>query len=465
MRPGHPAPGGGQMHATPPPMLSSPGLAPFDTNPAPAYLAVRRAVLPGFGALAVLVLGFGFWAWLIPIAGAVIAPGQVEVVQSRQVIQHPHGGVVADILVVEGERVAAGSLLLRLEDAALAAELALVESALHDLRARRARLEAERDNDTTIALPTGFASGHPDDLAAVIVRLPQQHRLFQARRETAAQLLTQLDHRSDQLRAQLRGLDAQGRAVAAQRDIVARELTTQEALHDGGLVPANRLLALRREAARLDGAAAEIDSQRTATRALEAQVAIESARIGAERREAAETALEELAPREAELVQRRRALRQRTDRLEIRAPVGGVVHGLQITTPRGVLRAAEPAMEIVPQDRPLVVAARIEPTDIDRIFAGQKARLAFPALDRRTTPELSGTVTLVSADTFFDRSLGASFYRAEIAIDPAEASRLGDGVLRPGMPVEVFVTTRPRSLFAYLLRPLSDYFAHALRED
>ena len=169
---------------------------------------------------------------------------------------------------------------------------------------------------------------------------------------------------------------------------------------------------------------------------------------------------------ELELAERRRTLRQQLDRLDIRAPVSGIVYGLQVFAEQSVIRPADPVMFLVPQDRPLVIATQGQLTDIDQIHVGQEVTLRFSAFDQRRTPELKGKVTLISADAFEDESTRASYYRAEVEMDEGEAEKLPeDMVLIPGMPVEAFVRTADRTPMGYLIKPMADYFAKAFRES
>ena len=184
------------------------------------------------------------------------------------------------------------------------------------------------------------------------------------------------------------------------------------------------------------------------------------------RREEAITRLRDLQYNELELSERRRTLTRQLDRLDIRAPVSGIVYGMQVFAPQSVVRPADPVMFLVPQDRPLVIATKVQPTDIDQINLGQEVTLRFSAFDQRRTPELLGTVTLVSADIFQDKTTGAAFYQAEVQLNAGEIEKLPkDMVLIPGMPVEAFVRTADRSPMDYLLKPLADYFAKAFRES
>ena len=184
------------------------------------------------------------------------------------------------------------------------------------------------------------------------------------------------------------------------------------------------------------------------------------------RREEAITRLRDLQYNALELSERRLTLRRQLNRLDIRAPVSGVIYGLQVYAEQSVIRPADPVMYLVPQDRPLVIATQVQINDIDQIRLGQEVTLRFSAFDQRRTPELKGKVTLVSADAFQDESSAVSYYRAEVEMDEGEMEKLPpDMTLIPGMPVEAFVRTADRSPMDYLVKPMADYFAKAFRES
>jgi len=196
------------------------------------------------------------------------------------------------------------------------------------------------------------------------------------------------------------------------------------------------------------------------------EIDIEVLKLGTKRREEAITRLRDLQFRELELQEQRRSLTERLSRLDIRAPVSGIVYGLQFFAPRSVVKPAEPVLFLVPQDRPLVIAAKVEPTNIDQIFIGQEVTLRFTAFDNRTTPELKGRVVKISADAFTDERSQASFYRSEITLLDGETDKLPKGAtLIPGMPVQAFIRTEDRTPLAYLVKPFTDYFAKAFRES
>lgn len=427
-------------------------------------ISMRRPVILGLAATLVLVAGFGVWATTTRIAGAIVAAGQIEVEQDRQVVQHPDGGVVEAILVSEGATVAAGDPLLRLDGAALRSELTIVEGQLSELAGRAARLTAERDGSATVDFP--------DDLLALAATSPEvaaqldgQRRLFEARKATLAEQRDLLTRRIGQIRAQSLGIAAQRAALVTQLDLVEQELASQQGLLDKGLAPAGTVLALQRERARLQGQLGELAAELARTEDQVTEIGIEISSLATRRREEAAAELRQIGPTTLELAERRRALAERIARLEIRAPVSGVVLGLQVTTPRAVLRPADPVLFVIPQDRPLVITARIAPIHIDEVAVGQAAELVFPAFSARDTPHLKGRVTLVSADALRDPQTGATHYTAELQLDDGELARLGDRVLLPGMPVEVFLQTGRRTPLAYLVKPFTDYFVRAFRES
>ncbi|MDO5705009.1 MAG: HlyD family type I secretion periplasmic adaptor subunit [Paracoccus sp. (in: a-proteobacteria)] len=418
------------------------------------------------GIISILVLfaGFGGWAALSRISGAVVASGQVEVQSSRQVVQHLDGGIVDEILVTDGETVAAGDPLIRLDGALLETELAIVEGQYFELLARRGRLEAERADATEISFPADLITA-ADTSPEVQALKEGQQSLFHARTDTITQSLDQLTKQSEQVAAQIDGLDAQEAALTRQRELLEQELVDQRSLLQKGLAQAPRVLALEREAARLDGQIGEIDANRAQAETRRTEIGIESLRITAARRETAETELRDQGYRELELAERRRGLTEQIARLEIRAPVSGVIHELQVRTPRSVIRPAEPLMYLVPQDRPLIIGARVAPINVDEVHPGQQVKLVFSAFSSRTTPEIDGKIIRVSPDAMMDEVTRMPYYRAEVTIPPGEMTKLGSLALIPGMPVEVFIQTGERSPISYLVKPLADYFNRAFREN
>ena len=460
-----PRPAAAPAQPTPPVEPPQPPAPPRPIAPPdPSRWSVRGAMIAGLAAIALLLGGFAVWAIQSRIAGAVVASGQVEVEQQRQVVQHPDGGVVEEILVKDGQSVEAGQTLMRLDGSLLRTEHAIVEGQYFEILARRGRLEAERADAETMEVPQQLldaASGN----AELQELVEGQRSLFETRRDTLRQSIEQLEKQSEQVRQQVDGIDAQIVALDRQRELIGEELEDQQSLLDRGLAQASRVLALEREAASLDGRLGELKASRAAAETRQTELDIQRLRLGAERREEAETELRDLGYRELELAERRRGLTEQIDRLDIRAPAAGVIYNLQVTTPRSVIRPADPVLYVIPQDRPLVVSARLATINVDEVQVGQPVVLRFSAFSSRTTPEIDGVLGRVSADALTDEATQMPYYRAEVTIPADQLEKLGDLALVPGMPVEVFIQTGERSPMDYLMKPLADYFNRAFRES
>ncbi len=423
-----------------------------------------RQLRTGLAVVLVLVGGFGAWAALASIAGAVVAPGRLKVEGERQIVQHLEGGVVSELLVDEGDEVQAGDVLVRLDATRIAAELAIVEGQLFEILARIGRLEAEQINapeplfdDELLQLAT--------EREAVARLVEGQRGLHVARLETIQRETEQLRERQTQIREEIRGSEAQRESLDRQLGFIEQELVDQRSLLDRGLTQASRVLSLEREKARLEGEIGTLTAQAAQLRGRITEIDIQLTGREATRREEAITELRDLRTSEAELRERRLSLRDQLDRLEVRAPRSGIVLGQTIFTVGAVVRPAEPIMYVVPTEEALVVEARIEPIHIDQVYPGQPARLRFSAFNQRTTPEVASTVLRVAPDALTDEATGVSYYPAELAISDDVLNELGELSLVAGMPVDAFIQTGERSPMSYLMRPMTDFFQRAWRED
>lgn len=413
----------------------------------------------GFSALAILVGVLGVWSVKARIAGAVVSRGMIQVESNRQVIQHPQGGVVGEILAKDGDQVQANDILIRLDDTLLRAELTIIERQLAEIRARRARLEAERDGANDIIMPDNLQEWSADKRAMI----EGQQRLFVARLESLSQEDDQLAEQITQARNQINGTEAQLTALKRQKELIESDLVDAQSLRKKGLTQASRVSALEREQASLAGDIGELKATIAQIRGQIAALDIQRIKLRTTRRENAISDISDLQYQEIELSQRRIASLETLSRLEIRAPVSGIVYGSKVFALRAVLSPAEPIMYVIPQDQPLVVVARIEAIHIDQVHVGQEVSLRFTAFDQRFTPEIFGQVARLSADVFTDEITGISYYSAELLPRKGELSKLGEQELLPGMPVEAFIKTAERSPLNYLAKPLTDYFNRALR--
>ena len=426
--------------------------------------SARLPLIFGFAAILLMVGGIGAWSLGTRIAGAVVAQGVVEVESERQVVQHPDGGVVGEIMARDGDPVTIGDVLIRFDDTFLLSELSIVERQLLEIHARKARLTAEQDGREVMDIPPP-----PEyrllDRDWVDGQIRGQMALFEARRLSLGQELEQLGEQRVQIDQQVDGIDAQLDALRKQLEIMAAERADLESLLERGLVQAGRVMELRRNEAGLEGDIGRLTAQVAEARTRQSSLTIEALKLTDSRREDAITRLRDLQYSEIELEERRLSLTERLARLDVKAPASGTVFGSQVFAVGGVVRAADPMMYIVPGDQPLQVSARIDPIDVDQVYPGQPVSLMFTTFSRRTTPEIAGEVLRVSADAVTDDATGMTYYEAVVAPDAEELGALEDLTLLPGMPVETFLKTEERTPLAYLTHPLTVYFTRAFREE
>jgi len=404
----------------------------------------------------------GGWAALAPLAGAVVVPGNLVVQSNVKAVQHPTGGVVAEIPVHNGMRVKAGDLLLRLDATQAQASLQVLTKQLDEFRARSARLIAERDGLARPDLPDELAPRIGE--SGVKSLLAAEAMLFQARASARESQKGLLRNRIAQLGEEIAGLEAQVGSKGKQIELIAGELTGVQDLYDKRLVPLPRLTALQRESARIEGERGQLISAIAETRAKISEAQLQTVRIDQDFRTDVVKELGEVKGKEAELVERGVAARDLLDRIELRAPASGVVHQLNVHTIGGVIRAGDTIMEVVPDADDLQIEARLQPTDVDQVRLGQKAFTRFPAFNQRVTPEVAGVVSFVSADISRDQQGNAGYFTVRVTLPEEERRRLAGLRLVSGMPAEVFMQTGSRTMLSYLFKPITDQLQRAFVE-
>jgi HlyD family secretion protein len=408
------------------------------------------------------ILGGG-WAAFMPLAGAVVVPGNLVVQSNVKNIQHPTGGVVANIDVQDGSRVQTGELLLRLDATQARTSLQMVSKQLDELGAKIARLVAERDGLGRIEVPVELASRSGNETVKSL--LASEDSLFKARLIARQSQKDLLQGKVAQLTEEIVGLEAQLDSKAKQIELITGELTGVQELYDKHLVPLNRLTALQRESARIGGERGQIVSSIAETKSKIGEAQLQMVRADQDFRTDVVKELSEAQGKEAELVERNVAARDVLDRIEIHAPVAGIVHQLAAHTIGGVIRAGDTIMEIVPDTEDLLIEARLQPKDIDQVRTGQPAFVRFSAFNQRVTPQLTGAVSYVSADTSRDQQTNAPYFTVRVILSDQERRRLAGQQLVPGMPAEVFMQTRSRTMMSYLFKPIADQMRRAFVEQ
>jgi HlyD family secretion protein len=424
--------------------------------------AIRQHILVSLVVVVLLVGGIGGWAATSEFAGAVIAQGQLVVDTNVKKVQHPTGGVVAELRVRDGDMVNLGDIVIKLDDTQTRANLAIVVKGLDEFAARRAREEAELEGKDTVTFPEELTGRKDDPEIAKI--LTGEAALFEIRRKTREGLKAQLTERVSQSEEEITGLVAQVESKDKQIEWIKKELEGVRQLWTKQLVQFTRVTTLEREQARLEGERGQLVASIAQSRGKISETKIQILQIDQDMRTEVGKDLADIRGKSAELVEKKVAAEDQLKRIDIRAPQSGMVHQLDVHTVGGVVTAGQQIMLIVPAADKLIVEAKVQPQDIDQVRVGQPAVMRFTAFNSRTTPELNGEVVVVSGDVTQDQRTGASYYTARIAVPPSEIARLDAPKLVPGMPVEVFIQTTIRTVVSYFVRPFQDQIAKAFRE-
>lgn len=428
-----------------------------------ARRSIRRHLLVGAAAALVLIGGMGGWAATTELAGAVIAPGQLVAESSVKLVQHPLGGVVIELNVVDGDIVQAGDVLARFDDTSIKASLEIIIQSLQQLEAREARLKAELEGSEAVDFPEVLTAQSGD--AQISELLAAETRLFELRRMALASQAGQLRERVLQLRAEISGIETQITAKEREQALLEAELVNTRSLLEQELISSERVTALDRELARAEGQLGQFVAAAAQARGKIAEIELQIVQL--EQTFGSDTAAElsEVQAKSAELRERRIAGEGELSKTTIRAPQSGQVHELAIHTIGGVAGAGETLMRIVPIADALSIEVNIAPQDIDQVHVGQQVLVRFSAFNLRTTPELNGTVTRLSPDLTRNPQTGLAYYTARIAVDEGELERLPNLTLTSGMPVEAFIQTGERTALSYLTKPIADQIMRSFRSD
>jgi HlyD family secretion protein len=439
----------------------SEGLARSE-KPSKAFRLWPR-ILAGTMLSGLLVAGCGGWAATAMLEGAVVAAGSVKVDQNLKEVQHRDGGIVKTLAVRQGEFVHDGQILVTLDDVQIKAELLIVRSQLVEALGRRARLLAERDNLAAIEFPADLHtifSRTADDV------IQGESRLFTGNKVLRDSQKEQLELSIGQTGEEIRGMESRLAAKEEELKLVSTERDKLQDLFERKIVEHQRVYGAQRDAARLLGERGEIQASIARAKVRTSEIRVQIIAVDHNATTEAQKDLRTVDARISELWERRLAIEDRLSRTEIRSPASGHINELFAFTVGGVITPAAKIATVVPENAELKFEIRISPADIDQVRGGQPARIRLSAFNRTTTPELKGTVTMVSPASARDPANGQEYYLAQIQLLPSEQSIVNSKGLKlvPGMPAEVFVSTQERTAASYLLKPFSDQMNRAFRE-
>jgi HlyD family type I secretion membrane fusion protein len=424
--------------------------------------ATSGAALASYVTIVVFVAAFGFWAATVPLEGAAVAPGVVAAAGKNFEVQHLEGGIVDKILVAEGDRVTAGQELYRLDPTVPSAQLNRMTNSAASLKARIARLQAERDGLSEITFDSALLADKSPETIDIV---DEQSSEFKNSAKRYDAELSILDQRLEALQESIKGLTAQKDAADSQLTIVDDEIQRKKKLLDKGLTDRSQFTALMRNQAELLGqigsATAGIASAKS--QIVEARQQLE--RASSARVETASKELTETRRQLADVGEQVIAAKSVLDRIVVRSPANGIVVKLNVNSTGRVVRPGEPLLELLPTNSDLIVEARLDTREVDAVTVGQSARLRFVALNARSTPEVAGEVIFISPDRLIDQATQQPYYSVRLRI----TDELPDGVkseqFYPGTPVEAYISKGARTFFEYLYKPIQDSFSKAFREE
>lgn len=424
----------------------------------PVSDSARGSIRAGLIILALFFGGFGGWAAVAPLNAAVVGEAVVKVEGNRKSVQHLDGGVVKELRVREGESVAAGDVLMVLDDTNARAELDVLVQQVVNLKAMQARLMAERDGAAEIAFPPELTE------AVAAAAMDNQRREFVSRRDAITGETGILNERRSQLSAQITGNEAQVAALRDQLASVLEERSKLQKLYDQGLIEQPRLLQLDRTAKSLEGQIATVDGTIAASQRAIEENAQQVLQLSRDRQAEVTRQLSEVQSKLLDLAPRQHAAATALERLEVRSPYGGRVVDLAVFSVGGVIGRGERLLDIVPAAPTLVVEARIRVEDIADIQPGMQAEVHFTSYKQRITPLIHGTVADISADRLTDERTQVPYYVAHVSVDADELAASPEIQLYPGMPATVMITTKQRTALDYLVGPLFASLDHSFRE-
>jgi len=427
-----------------------------------AFMNPKRMVSKGLLVIAVFVVGSIAWASLAQLESAVSAPGVIVVESHRKTIQHLEGGIVKDVLVTEGQTVAAGQPLMRLAETQAQSNYSLLQDQANALMAQEARLKAERDGAANIAFPPEVLAQRNEPKVAQI--LAGEENTFQTRKATLAKQLAILAQRNDENKSQIAGLQSQRDAVQKQGTLIDQEASGVEDLYKQGLSTLPRVLALRRQAADLSGQNGQIAERMAQTELNSEENNLQMTNLRNQLLTQVNDDLREVQSKKFDVLARLNAAKDVVNRLDLVAPVAGKIVNLAIHTQGAVIRPGDTVMEIVPAEDLLDVEAHVRPDQADTVQPGMSAHVSFNAYKQRRLPQITGTVQTVSADRLTDQRTGQPYFNVVVTVDRKELQDYKDVKLMPGLPVDVAIATGTRTLMEYFMAPILDVIEKGMRE-
>lgn len=426
-------------------------------------MSTKRAVTFGFAVIVFAFGGFALWSTTVPIAGAVVANGQVVVASKRKQVQHPTGGVIRALRVEDGSIVKAGDVLVELEAADAAERFARSRDSLYLALASEARLMAEALDQTEMQIPAELAAD-AQKTATVNAIVHGQQQLFNVRRVEMRGQLSIIEEQHQQLKDELAGLNAERSSAQQQISLTKKELDSVEDLFEKGYTTRTRVFSLRREMTQLSGNSGRIAASAARTRSALIENELKLVQARNQLLTTVQSELRETQAKIPTLREQYNAAKKAYEAMTIRAPVAGTIMASRVNTLGSVVRPGDTILEIVPTDDRLMVEVQLRPNDVDSVKVGLETEIKLTGVNQRTAVPIHGRVSNVSADALQDSRTGGTYFVAHVDVPESELALLKDVQLQPGMPAAVLIKTGDRTAIAYLTQPLTDSINRAWRE-
>jgi HlyD family type I secretion membrane fusion protein len=424
---------------------------------------MRRPMLIGSGVIAVLVLGLGLWASLVPLASGITAPAEIRVESNLKTIRHREAGTVRQILVKDGDHVKLGQPLMVFDDVEARAAVDVYQNQYDSALTQSVRYQAEAKDSTQFEFPPELTSRMSDPRVAGMIR--DQQFLFTTRLQAYQSQISILSQRLDQLQTQIAGDQAQVASVEEQVRLTDEELDGYKILNEKGYAPKTLILRYQRSLADLEGKKGSLESDIARLRQQMGETRIQMASVRDQRESQAAEGVRDSQTKLADASPRLTEAKETLDRTTVRSPADGYVFNLTQFTVGGVVGSGEVLMQVVPAAAPMIVTALIKPEEVDNVHVGMEAQVKLTGLNPRFNSPLPAKVVVVSADRTTNEKTGAATFRVDLRIDPKDLRKLEPGVqLNPGMPAQVLIVTGKRTVMGYLVLPITETLHDAFRE-
>lgn len=417
----------------------------------------------GYGIIALTFVGVLGWAAFAPLDSAVIANGVVSAEGNRKTIQHLEGGMLSKILVRDGDRVRAGQLLFELDPTQANAAAGITRNQYVALKAMEARLLAERDQRASISFPVELTRQRTDPMVARA--LADEQAQFTERRQTILGQVDLMNAQREQYQTEIEGIDRQTQGLKDQLGFIEDELIDLRKLYDKGLVPRPRLLALEREQASLSGSIGRLTADRSKAVQGAGETQLKIRQIKQQFFEEVSQSITETRVRLAEVTEKEVVASEAQKRIRVLSPVNGTAQNLRFFTEGAVVRAAEPLVDVAPDDEAFVIQAHFQPTDVDNVHAGMVTEVRLPAFHSREVPILNGKIESISQDRISDPATKTDYFLGIVRVDIKQLPKELRGRVTAGMPAQVIVPTGERTVLQYLFSPLRDTLRTTMREE